>query len=375
MDTNDSDALMPCVRVTLPLRVRVFATIAFFSFAILQSPADEASTTNSAEVEATDVDEQLKRAQELLATDRDAGIAELRHAARSNRADILFVLGRTLFYDVGTEEARVEGVKWLVESAKLGDPEAQLNLATLHTLGDGVERSHPTAFKLTRGAAAFGHPKAQAMLGQIYLQGDRAVRRDPVLAFAHAGVAVSLGYADGHTVRVSAGRQLTAGEKEEARAIAEEIIGDLKESFPDRFPSLEYKAGIDHLLPDDVKTLVSRAEGGDVEAMMAVAELFTSDMVVPMDFDAVVDWTRRAAERGHLEALRNLGGYFLYGTYVPHDPFEAFVHLSVADALGGQVSQGDLAKARGQIAAARGPEADRRILQMIKTIHATKARR
>ncbi len=329
----------------------------------------------STEMEASRVDEQLERARALLGTDREAGLAALREAAQSKRADALFLLGRTLFYDVGTADARAEGVKSLQASAELGDLEAMLTLATLHTIGDGVERSESAAFELTSSAAAWGHPEAQGVLAQIYLRGNRAARKDPVMAFARASVAVALGYANAHTVRVNAGRELSAEEKEEARAIAEEMIADFRESFPDRFASLEYHPGIDHLLPPDVKALVSRAEEGDVDAMLALAELFSSDLVVPMDYDAVVEWTRRAAERGHVGALNNLGDYFLGGTYVDSDAFEALVYLTAADSLGGKVPQTDLEKARGRIDPRRLPEVDRRVLQLIKTIHATKAQR
>lgn len=363
------------MRAILPLRVSVVATIALLVFGLSRAAADEPTTMDPAGMETAGVDEQLERARELLATDREAGIAELRRLARSERSDVLFLLGRVLFYEVGTEEARAEGVQLLKASAKLGDLDAHLALATLHMLGDGVEYSQVLAFDLTSNAAAFGHPMAQAALAQIYLHGNRAKRSDPMLAFAHGAVAVSLGCADGHTVRVNAGRQLSVEEKEEARAIAEEMIAEFRESFPDRFASLEYHPGIVHLLPAEVKALVSRAEAGDVDAMMELAELFSSDTVVPMDYDAVADWTRRAAERGHVGALSNLGGYFLGSPYVSYDAFEAFVYLSAADVLGGEVSESDLARARERIGPSRLPEAERRVLQLIKTIHATKAQR
>ncbi len=340
-----------------------------------RASTEEPVAIDSTEVDASRVDEQLARARELLATDQEAGIAELRRLAQTERSDVLFLLGNVLFYSVGTEEARSEGVRFLQVSAGLGNPEALLTMAMLHSLGDGVEYSPGLGFDLTWKAASLGHPEAQAALAQIYLRGNRVVEKDPLMAFAHGAVAVSMGYAGGHTVRVSAGRLLSAEEKEEAREFAEDTIEAFKEYFPERFASLEYRPGIDHLLPADVKALVSQAEAGDADAMMKLAELFSGDIIVPMDYDAVAEWTRRAAERGHVGALYNLGSYYLGSPYVSYDAFEAFVYLSAADVLGGEVPESDLAQVRERIGPGRLPEAERRVLQLIKTIHATKAQR
>lgn len=339
---------------------------------LVPAAAAKVATVSEA-VDAAVIDRHLRLGTELLATDLTAALAELREAAKSQRADAMHLLGRTLFYSVGTAEVREEAIRLIVASALQGDAEAQMTLATMHFLGDGVDRDPALAFELQSQAAGSGHPMAHAVLAQSFLQGSRAVPRDYVLAVAHGNVAVALGEAGGHTIRVQAGRELTPAEASEARRLTEEIIAGLKERFPERLAALEYRAGIDHLLPDDVKALQRRAEDGDVEAMMTLANLFTSEMGVPLDHGLAVHWTRRAAERGHVPALIELGTYFLQGIHVPRDPLKAWVYFTAADTLGGdEFTKERVNEARDQLTSHQAATASQQVLQLLKSIHATK---
>ncbi len=64
-------------------------------------------------------------------------------------------------------------------SAKIGDAEAQYQLASLYRAGRGVARDDAQAFWWMRQAANTGLAKAQYALGQMYLAGHGVTSNRP----------------------------------------------------------------------------------------------------------------------------------------------------------------------------------------------------
>lgn len=97
-------------------------------------------------------------------------------------------------------------------------------------------------------------------------------------------------------------------------------------------PDAAYWLG--HLYPKGAErdSLPLRAgELGCMEAQRDLGALFaTGDWTGPHDPARAVEWYRRAAERGHIDAQYNLGCMYLSGEGVPSDPTEGLRWLRCA---------------------------------------------
>lgn len=76
---------------------------------------------------------------------------------------------------------RVKGVLWFQRAADQGDPRGFLNLATAYEQGKGVDQDDAKAVELLYQAAALRHPRAMFMLAVRFEQG-KGVAPNPVLA-------------------------------------------------------------------------------------------------------------------------------------------------------------------------------------------------
>src|SRR5262245_11955006 len=72
-----------------------------------------------------------------------------------------------------------------------------------------------------------------------------------------------------------------------------------------------------------VADLRARIERGDVEAEVALGNLYESGDVLPQDPVQAVEWYRRAADKGHAGAQLNLALMYLEGQGVPRDVQQA----------------------------------------------------
>jgi caspase domain-containing protein/Sel1 repeat-containing protein len=65
------------------------------------------------------------------------------------------------------------------------------------------------------------------------------------------------------------------------------------------------------------------AEGGDVEAMNNVGEIYDRGMGVPPDYKLAAEWYRKAADKGNARAAMSLGNLYEQGLGVPKDRAQA----------------------------------------------------
>jgi TPR repeat protein len=83
--------------------------------------------------------------------------------------------------------------------AKDGDARAQLRLATLYRMGQGVEEDEYAAFRWYQAAADQGVPEAQFHVGLMYLRGE-GVTEDSDAALDWLETASRAGYGDAVTL-------------------------------------------------------------------------------------------------------------------------------------------------------------------------------
>ncbi len=107
------------------------------------------------------------------------------------------------------------------------------------------------------------------------------------------------------------------------------------------------------------------AEAGDVEAQLALADLYRNGLGVPLDLAAALAWYRRAADQGVALAQLNLGDFYSQGLGVPRDQVRAYMWFALAakrgrkwaesrrQALAKQISAAELAEAERLVAAWR----------------------
>jgi len=76
------------------------------------------------------------------------------------------------------------------------------------------------------------------------------------------------------------------------------------------------------------------AEGGNLDAMTAIADAHARGLGAAPDLSSAAVWFRRAAERGHAVAQLNLGDMLSRGAGVERDLGEAYMWLGLAAASG-----------------------------------------
>jgi TPR repeat protein len=220
---------------------------------------------------------------EMLRADPDAGIAEIRRAARRGDVGAQALLGQIYLEGRGVAVDEAEGLHWHAVAASAGNVESMnmvgrchelgrgtpvdealaavwyrkaaangldwgiYNYANLLATGRGVARDRPHAFALYRRAAAMGHAKSMNLVGRHYDEGWD-VERDPEAAVdwyrRSAEGGDFRGQASYASVLVREGR-LDEAERWLVRAIAsgsrvflEKLAGSLAESPHERFRAL-----------------------------------------------------------------------------------------------------------------------------------------
>jgi TPR repeat protein len=154
---------------------------------------------------------------EMLRADPDAGIAEIRRAARGGCVEAQALLGQIFLEGRGVAVDEAEGFHWHAVAASAGNVASMnmvgrchelgrgtpidealaavwyrkaanagldwgiYNYANLLATGRGVARDRPQAFALYRRAAAMGHAKSMNFVGRHYDEGWD-VERDPEAA-------------------------------------------------------------------------------------------------------------------------------------------------------------------------------------------------
>jgi TPR repeat protein len=193
------------------------------------------------------------------------------------------------------DRKRLDGIK---ARADKGDTEAQLELAELYVVGDGVAKDPAKAAKLRRKAAEQGSARAQCLLGLQYADGE-GVKKNMADAVYWLGKAADQGLAE---AQHDLGMCFASGE------VPGRTIGDAVEL---------YRKAADQGLPQ-------------AEAMLG--ECYFDGAGVPKNIPEGLKWTQKAAEQGNPSAQRALGICYAKGRGVSTNYVHAYKWLALAAA-------------------------------------------
>ncbi len=212
--------------------------------------------------------------------------------ARKGNPNAQYNVALLLSQGMGVPKDESEGVRWYAKASASGDLDAAVNLGLMYQEGRGVAQDEREAFRLFLKAAQGGNPLAENDLASAYLSG-RGTRQDDANA---------------------------------------------------------------------VRWFTTAAEGGNAVAQNSLGGLYMEGRGVPKDGPRGFEWIKRAAEQGYvpaqqnvfhftlkgaakgdLQAMHNVGGYYLMGLGVAADPKEGLAWLSKAAEAGFKESQKTLA--------------------------------
>ena len=312
--------------------------------------------------DATDepVDENETRAAE-------AARAWYRKAADQGYADAQYKLGRLYKSGRGEHIPRdcAEALAWFRKAAGQGHIEAQFNLGHLYSIGKNTIKDHEEATAWYRKAASHGHAGAEWRLGDMYLYGRggskdaahaavwyrKAAQRDHsvyarpaqlalgkmyrtgigVPKDAHAAVAWYRRAAESLTARIALGEMYARGEGVPRNAEA-------AVAWYRRDDTLEQEVSVPLNVEPYVEFVRKRADNGDVNAQFDLGWMHHHGKGVPEDAATAAVWYRRAAGHGDARAQFNLGVMYTLREGVSRDLVEAHAWFKVASENNGQMT-------------------------------------
>jgi TPR repeat protein len=199
------------------------------------------------------------------------------------------------------DRKRLEEIK---ASADKGDAEAQIELAALYTVGDGVPKDLGKAAKWHRKAAEQGNPRAQCLLG--------------------------LDYADGLGVKQNIGEAVywLGKAADQGLAEAQHDLGMCYANGNVQGKSIVDAAGL----------FRKAADQSLPQAEAALGNCYLEGTGVPKSIPEGIRWTRKAAEQGHPGAQQTLGICYAKGKGVETNYVQAYKWLALAAAKDNQNS-------------------------------------
>ena len=221
--------------------------------------------------------------------------------------------------------------------AERGDAQAQLDLATIFSLGTpGVDADSVEAAKWFRKAAEQNLPVAQLDLGICYESG-RGVQKDEVEAVKWYSKAANQDYAQAQYNLGVCYDQGKGVEKDDVK-----MIFWYRRAALQNHTSALYNLGVCHQNGRGVerneveaaKCYRKAAEQNCANAQYNLACSYVDGKGVTRDEVQALDWYRKAAEGGHATAQYNLGVSFKVGKGVQVDEVEAYKWMLLAGAQG-----------------------------------------
>ncbi len=269
-------------------------------------------------------------------------------AADLGDADAMNNLGYMYEHGVGVEQDGAKAVEWYTKAADLGHATAMNDLGYMYMYGEGVEQDGAKAVEWYIKAADLGNTTAMNRLGYMYYNGE-GVEQDYAKAIEWSTKAADSGDA---TAMNNLGYMYAKGngvEQDNDKAL-EWYVKSLS-SFPDYEV---YKIIVEILHGEDAAEKWFE-ESGDVEKMMALAELYRSnysdngEQVLP-DFDKAIEWYTKAADLGNSDAMKMIGQMYMLGSlYGREDDLEkAKEWYQKAADLGNTDAQSYLERLQGQ---------------------------
>jgi TPR repeat protein/S1-C subfamily serine protease len=256
-----------------------------------------------------------------LVADIEAAASWFRRAADQGLSDGQYNLGDLLEYDYGGDANLTEAANLYRLAAEQGLPEAQAAFASLLRRGEGVAQDYAAAASWAQAAADQGNAQGQNELGLLYENGN-GVGQDPAEAFRLYRLAADQDYTAafenlGYLYEYGLG--VDADVAEAARLYR--VAADRGFRYAQYRMGVFFRDGIGGLGPSEVDAeswLRQAAENDWYAAHYDLALLLQA-----RESPEAVDWFRRAADNGHVDAQLALGRAFEAGHGVAADPAKA----------------------------------------------------
>lgn len=179
----------------------------------------------------------------------------------------------------GVPENLKVSADWRTKAALRGNTDAQVSLGKMYLAGAGVEKNQEKAEYWLQRAAVEGNSEAQFLLGKMYKLRDSNAREQAL-----------------------AGNMLAKSASQGFGSAAE---------FLQFMENARYKvAELFHQHPADIHKL---AQDGDAESQYRLATRYESGHGEPQDNAKALYWFRKAADNGHVMAMKSLAHIYAKG--------------------------------------------------------------
>jgi TPR repeat protein len=239
----------------------------------------------------------------------------------------------------------------LTPHARKGEAWAQNNLGNLYYFGHGVAKDNDQAVFWYRKAAEQGDKGGEANLGQAYLRGEGVAKDEAV---GEAWIRKAADHGDLRAAMLLAARAIP-GEDDTSASIAAKAARYRKasdagdEEARQSLTLLCIWPGAVAKPPDCGQVLVwtrAMAERGNVEAEKQLAQFYdVGQMGLKADAAQAAAWYRKAAEAGDAGAQQSLAMHYQFGQGVPRDDVQALVWTRKAAEQGEELAEITLARA------------------------------
>ena len=233
-------------------------------------------------------------------------LADIRAKAERGDAQSQYELGQAfVFGDLGVAMDEVEAVKWFRKAAEQNYAEAQDNLGSCYTFGDGVATDYVEAAKWYRKSAEQNLAKAQFNLGLCYENG-RGVATDYVEAVNW--------YRKSAEQNFAASQSNLGGCYDKGQGVKKDEV-------------------------EAVKWYRKAAKQNYAMAEFNLAACYATGRGVAKDDVEAMKWCRKAAEQNYASAQSNLGARYATGDGVAKDYVEAYKWRLLAAAQGNEIAK------------------------------------
>jgi len=252
-------------------------------------------------------------------------------AARAGHVEAAYRAGTACDDGLIVERDRDQALKFWEQAAAKGHAEARRKLAERCWAGLGVKRDVAKCLELYLQAAEGGSAEAQFIMGVAHQTGDirprsgrtapELVPKDQKKALAWYLKAAEQGHVDAAwNASVSYGRGL-AGEKDQEKFLKYMT----KASTPARGQAHRASLHAKDTVEQARAYWETAAAAGDADSMVQFGHYYANfgGWTGPADHQKAFQWFLKAAEKGHLDGIHNVGLCYDRGRGVPKDPRRA----------------------------------------------------
>ena len=282
----------------------------------------------------------------IAAATAEEGAIIKRLAERGNEGAQVLLAGMYLRGEGGVAHDDQLGVQWLEKAAMQDNAYAQMKLGDLYEKGQGVPKNPAAAADWRKKAANRGNVRAQKLLGQMYLEGSGVTKdlRQAEYWLSRAALEGGDSQAQYQLARIHLEGQAADPNPLLAKHLLTQAATQGHEQATEMLHLVEELGySLDETLHQRPPHLYQLAQDGDVEAQYQLAlRLENSLLAKESDKREAVTWFERAADGGHLMAMKSLAHIYDKGLDgVPADQTKAVYWRNKAQQQVGQSPSGN----------------------------------